>query len=249
MRSLGLVLGIAALLGVGTPTYAGTVTLSTSDAAVVAQLGHPGEGWWSLDTPNILGNTNYSTGTSPNVSPGVDFTYHSFFTFNLSDAALNGQTITSATLKLQAFIGSGFNDGGLISFFDVSTDVSVLNHTVGIAPLAIYNDLGSGVSYGTSAVGSGQEVKPTDVLVFSLNNAAIADLNNATGHGLFSIGATKDGREIFSSSGANGNQLLVLELSPAIPEPSTWAMMILGFAGIGFMAYRGRKPSAAPSAA
>ena len=24
----------------------------------------------------------------------------------------------------------------------------------------------------------------------------------------------------------------------AVPEPSTWAMMILGFAGIGFMAYR-----------
>jgi hypothetical protein len=27
----------------------------------------------------------------------------------------------------------------------------------------------------------------------------------------------------------------------AIPEPSTWAMMILGFAGVGFMAYRRRK--------
>ena len=24
----------------------------------------------------------------------------------------------------------------------------------------------------------------------------------------------------------------------AVPEPSTWAMMILGFAAIGFMAYR-----------
>jgi hypothetical protein len=24
----------------------------------------------------------------------------------------------------------------------------------------------------------------------------------------------------------------------ALPEPSTWAMMILGFAGVGFMAYR-----------
>jgi len=24
----------------------------------------------------------------------------------------------------------------------------------------------------------------------------------------------------------------------AVPEPSTWAMLILGFAGIGFMAYR-----------
>ena len=26
--------------------------------------------------------------------------------------------------------------------------------------------------------------------------------------------------------------------TPAVPEASTWAMMILGFAGVGFMAYR-----------
>jgi hypothetical protein len=31
----------------------------------------------------------------------------------------------------------------------------------------------------------------------------------------------------------------------AVPEPSTWAMMILGFAGVGFMAYRRRTGSAA----
>lgn len=30
-------------------------------------------------------------------------------------------------------------------------------------------------------------------------------------------------------------------LTAAVPEPSTWAMLILGFAGVGFMAYR-RKP-------
>ena len=30
-------------------------------------------------------------------------------------------------------------------------------------------------------------------------------------------------------------------LTAAVPEPSTWAMLIVGFAGIGFMAYR-RKP-------
>jgi hypothetical protein len=30
----------------------------------------------------------------------------------------------------------------------------------------------------------------------------------------------------------------------AVPEPSTWAMMILGFAGIGFMAYRRRNQTA-----
>lgn len=32
----------------------------------------------------------------------------------------------------------------------------------------------------------------------------------------------------------------VADVTAAVPEPSTWAMMILGFAGIGFMAYRRR---------
>jgi PEP-CTERM motif len=32
-------------------------------------------------------------------------------------------------------------------------------------------------------------------------------------------------------------------LAGAVPEPSTWAMMILGFAGVGFLAYRRRKDS------
>jgi hypothetical protein len=31
----------------------------------------------------------------------------------------------------------------------------------------------------------------------------------------------------------------------AVPEPATWAMMILGFAGVGFMAYRRRNQTAA----
>jgi hypothetical protein len=234
-------LGVAALLCVGTAAHANTVTLGTSDASVVSQLGKTGQGWWSLDTTNILTNTNYSTGTSPDVSPGIDFSYRSFFTFDLSNPVLQGQTITGATLRLQAFLGTGYNDGGLISFFDVSTSASALNHTVGIAPLAIWNDLGSGVSYGTGTVGSPSRpivFQSTDILDFQLNSAAIADLNNAIGNGLFSIGATKALREIFSGSGANGNQQLVLELSPSVPEPSTWVMLILGFTGFGFMAYR-----------
>lgn len=31
-----------------------------------------------------------------------------------------------------------------------------------------------------------------------------------------------------------------MTISAAVPEPSTWAMMLLGFAGVGFMAYRRR---------
>jgi len=34
-------------------------------------------------------------------------------------------------------------------------------------------------------------------------------------------------------------------ITPGVPEPSTWAMMILGFAGVGFMAYRRKSHGAA----
>src|SRR5258708_31047768 len=91
-----LALGVAALVCVGTAANADTFTLSTSDASVVSQLGKAGQGWWSLDTPNILTNTNYITGTA-DVFPGpIDESYRSFFTFDLSNPALQGQTITGA---------------------------------------------------------------------------------------------------------------------------------------------------------
>jgi hypothetical protein len=48
----------------------------------------------------------------------------------------------------------------------------------------------------------------------------------------------------FGSSGAIFTELDDVTLSSAVPEPSTWAMMTLGFAGIGFMAYRRRNRGA-----
>jgi hypothetical protein len=39
-------------------------------------------------------------------------------------------------------------------------------------------------------------------------------------------------------AGFTNQPIDTLVLTTAVPEPSTWAMMLLGFAGIGFMAYR-----------
>jgi hypothetical protein len=36
----------------------------------------------------------------------------------------------------------------------------------------------------------------------------------------------------------NGEIFSLDTVAPAVPELSTWAMMILGFAGVGFLAYR-----------
>jgi hypothetical protein len=37
-------------------------------------------------------------------------------------------------------------------------------------------------------------------------------------------------------------------VTPAVPEPSTWAMMLAGFAGLGFMGWRGSRKTAALAA-
>jgi hypothetical protein len=42
-----------------------------------------------------------------------------------------------------------------------------------------------------------------------------------------------------------GKLTAVLDVAPAVPEPSTWAMMILGFAGIGFVTYRRKRNGSA----
>lgn len=57
---------------------------------------------------------------------------------------------------------------------------------------------------------------------------------------------TVDGPQNFLIDYVAGNgSPSVLELQvAAVPEPSTWAMMVLGFAGVGFLAYR-RKSSPA----
>jgi hypothetical protein len=45
-----------------------------------------------------------------------------------------------------------------------------------------------------------------------------------------------------ANSALNSNGTITATVA-AVPEPSTWAMMVLGFAGVGFIAYRRRKDS------
>jgi PEP-CTERM motif len=61
-----------------------------------------------------------------------------------------------------------------------------------------------------------------------------------TGHLQIFTDSTAEAGTTVDLKGANG-QLFAINgvfFGPAVPEPSTWAMLLLGFAGIGFMAYR-----------
>jgi PEP-CTERM motif len=80
------------------------------------------------------------------------------------------------------------------------------------------------------------------------SNAATSGLNSITSgsdEGVDHILTGVDGSYSYYFFGlknttSGGNVLLasVDGIASAVPEPSTWAMMILGFAGVGFMAYR-----------
>jgi hypothetical protein len=67
----------------------------------------------------------------------------------------------------------------------------------------------------------------------------VLDFTTATG-GVLSFSAINSSNP---GQGTNVGPILDNVVLTAVPEPATWAMMILGFFGIGFMAYR-RKSSA-----
>jgi hypothetical protein len=84
--------------------------------------------------------------------------------------------------------------------------------------------------------------------VFGTNSAGGASLGSALNTGLNDQGnhTLAGGFRYYdffydpSFNGTGGENVLLNQFGAvaAVPEPSTWAMMILGFAGIGFMAYR-----------
>ena len=64
--------------------------------------------------------------------------------------------------------------------------------------------------------------------------------NSFTGFWLFNI-TTPTHSIVFDSALGTSNVVLLQNTGGAVPEPATWAMMLLGFGGIGFAMRRGRK--------
>ena len=167
-----------------------------------------------------------------------------------------GENITSATLTFYA--GNGSNTSATSETLGLFDYTGSINALIGNSQnnVGIYNDLGNGNSYGTAVVANG----PIQQFSVTLSQAAIAGLNAAAhnqtdtrfviGGSLLSISGPFANEQLFAIFGPQTAlapaAFLSLETSvAAVPEPATWAMMILGFAGVGFMAYRRRQNSSA----
>ena len=218
---------LAIALLVTAPASADFATFNTSDSQFDAGLDN--QGWWSDTFNNSDGNTNYTVGWR-SLSGGQEF--RNFFTFDLSSLT---DIVVGATLEVVRYSYFSPDASETLGLFDVTTDAATLNNNVG-TNAAIFNDLGSGTSYGTFVVNS-YSFSSTELLSFSLNSNALADINAAKG-GFFSIGGALQSLTkgiptefIETSSGGFGIQRLVVETQP-IPLPSTIAM-----AGFGLLAF------------
>jgi hypothetical protein len=78
---------------------------------------------------------------------------------------------------------------------------------------------------------------PGDYLSF----AGLSFTTGATNYNLYGDNGTFVLGNAICTHCSGGNETtvdLTITQVAAVPEPSTWAMMVLGFAGLGFMAYR-----------
>ena len=84
---------------------------------------------------------------------------------------------------------------------------------------------------------------------FTLNGVTISDIHFVEyGDGWY------DGSKWTNPEGGTSTLKIKADFTfataaPPVPEPSTWAMMILGFAGVGFLAYRRKRHGSALTAA
>jgi hypothetical protein len=138
------------------------------------------------------------------------------------------QAYTGQSVPVGTIVGTGtlqvsfttFPPGGSNFVNITSANFMFFDNTIDSMPFNFTSvTQGNGVSGGVNPNGS-------------LNSFSIGESLNGYN---FSAGLTSFS---FNGNGINeGGTVTVLSVA-AVPEPSTWAMLILGFVGLGFMAYR-----------
>lgn len=199
--------------GVQTLTLNGTIVLTATDT-----------GWIFEQGLHTTANQNYFVGDcGGGCSPAEQGSYNNYFVFNLGQIT---QTITSAVLSVGN--GNGYVAGVLstYSLFDVSSPLASLDVNRGIGDLtgqAIFNDFQTGVLFGSRSITS---VVQNSQVNTTLNASAITALNTARGNA-WAIGGTLRPGNIVP-----GNP---------VPEPASWAMLIVGFGIVGASMRRRRQ--------
>jgi hypothetical protein len=151
----------------------------------------------------------------------------SFFTGDGGEISGPSGSFVTASLTINGVVTTAlppFNTGELIG----QTNVFGVGSIIGV------NLFGTGTSYETSVTG-------TD-FAFPLNLSPVAYSYDPTDADQTSIFLSDNAGDIIEGDISNATLTVAVTPPPiAAPEPSTWAMISIGFAGFGFVSYRSRR--------
>jgi hypothetical protein len=180
----------------------------------------------STSNPCVIGNNCQNPagfGYNNYTESGSIHSYNMYSTNPTATVAEGVQGTPYTVAQIEGFVGNQFNvaidvnttnaAGETLNQFDVIINGLLAYQYLGPTNIGLVNNNGNGFADWTLGVIDLSSYASDSTVLFHAN------WSNAT-----------DGAESFFlvHSGSVG----------AIPEPSTWAMMILGFMGVGFMAYR-----------
>lgn len=222
----------------------------------------------------FVGNTGYYTLLGDTNIYKVDMTTHAYggIAFNIgATAGLTNGITTDSSGNLY------FADGNAGALKEFSTAGTLISTHAFPSPASAYRD-GSVVFNGFVVANRGDQIGPYDKYSIPAGNGALVLVNNSFitpaiggSNGIAFNGVnfytSDEQRHVVSKWDINGNFVSsanldsgsryenwtfasqdIAPIEGGIPEPSTWAMMLLGFAGVGFMAYRRRNQTAALAA-
>jgi len=202
-----------------TPATADTISISASDTGTYTSSGF-----------HLSSNKNYTTG----ISGGTED--RSYFVFNIPSISA---PIVSVQLQLTNPLNGYTSPDPFETFqlFDVLTSIPLLEAT-NVGSTSIFNDLGSGISYGTRTV----SVADNGTLVtISLNSAAMSAITTASGSALAFGGALTSlggatNEFVFGFTGTGTPTRSLVITTTTVPEPSALASLsvaLLLWAGVG----------------
>ena len=148
------------------------------------------------------------------------------FSFTPNTVFFGGATSGSGTFTT---LDTSKTVGGQTAFEIISVSGTVNGFAI-TAPTNVANGYGNYFTTGPSFLdGTGVTFKTT-----ANSGQNTITFFNQSNNGIYRVNTQSNG----SSEYVNATSSVVA----AVPEPSTWAMMILGFLGLGFMAYRRKQP-------